>query len=213
MSRKCDDVILSYYDTILYQADVDLLNGPHWLNDAIIGFYLEYLEKEKYAGTSILLISPAVTQCLKASPAFELPVFLDPLETHKKNFIFMPLNDCEDLRSPGGTHWSLLVYSKPENTFYHIDSSNDSNDRQARNLASKLSQYLNSTKNNFFKLLDSLQQDNMYDCGIYMLCNIENLAEYALRNNHIEGAKPIKKNSVVTKRYQIFELINSLSQQ
>lgn len=211
MSDKIDDVVLSYHDTILYQADVDLLNGPHWLNDAIISFYLEYLEKEKYSNTRILLISPAVTQCLKASPPVELPVFLDPLNTRENNFVFMPLNDCEDLRSPGGTHWSLLVYSKPENTFYHVDSSNESNDRQAKILASNLSHYFSTNKNYFFKPLDSLQQDNMYDCGIYMLCNIENLADYALRNGRIEGAKPIKKNSVVTKRYFISELVNDLS--
>ncbi|XP_075234996.1 sentrin-specific protease 8-like [Lycorma delicatula] len=212
MSGRYDDVILSYYDTILYQADVDLLSGPHWLNDAIISFYLEYLEKEKYSGTNILLISPAVTQCLKASPLAELSIFLDPLQTLEKDFIFMPLNDCEDLRSPGGTHWSLLVYSKPENTFYHLDSSNESNDRQARSLSFKLSGYLKLNKSYYFKSLDSLQQDNMYDCGIYMLCNIENLAEYVLRNKRIEGAKLIKRSNVVTKRFFISELINSLAQ-
>lgn len=211
MADRIDDVILSYYDTILYQADVDLLNGPHWLNDAIISFYLEYLEKEKYSSTDILLISPAVTQCLKASPSSELPVFLDPLNTLERNFIFMPLNDCEDLRSPGGTHWSLLAFSKPESTFYHIDSSNESNDRQARSLASKLSHYFSLNKKCYFETLDSLQQDNMYDCGIYMLCNIENLANYALRNSKLEGAKRIKRDNVVTKRYYLSELINNLA--
>lgn len=36
-----DDPILTYGDTTLYQADIDLLEPGYWLNDNIIGFYFE----------------------------------------------------------------------------------------------------------------------------------------------------------------------------
>jgi hypothetical protein len=32
----------------------------------------------------------------------------------------MALNDCEKVDSPGGTHWSLLVYRKLEDTFFSL---------------------------------------------------------------------------------------------
>ena len=34
--RTEDDKVLSYGDNLLRQSDVDLLNGPHWLNDQVL---------------------------------------------------------------------------------------------------------------------------------------------------------------------------------
>lgn len=34
-------VVLSFNDSLLHQADVDLLDGPHWINDKLIGFCFE----------------------------------------------------------------------------------------------------------------------------------------------------------------------------
>lgn len=61
-------IILNFKDTLLHQSDVELLNGPHWLNDNIITFYFEYLEKAAYKSEKdLLFISPEVVQCLKAA--------------------------------------------------------------------------------------------------------------------------------------------------
>ncbi|RZF38441.1 hypothetical protein LSTR_LSTR011931 [Laodelphax striatellus] len=205
-----DDIVLSYHDSILHRSDVSLLDGPYWLNDKIIDFYLEYLEQEKYVGTDILLISPSVTQCLKASSESEIPLFLDPLDAKNKNFVFMPFNDSLDLISPGGTHWSLLVFSKPESTFHHFDSSNSTNELQARKLAIKLKNYFGLAKLEI-KSMESLQQDNSYDCGIHMLCNIENIALHALKTGAVESVPKLKKLVVSTKRHELLRLINDLS--
>ncbi|EIE19373.1 hypothetical protein COCSUDRAFT_54666 [Coccomyxa subellipsoidea C-169] len=40
--------ILDYHDILLYRSDVDLLKGEFWLNDQIVSFFFEYLQKEKY---------------------------------------------------------------------------------------------------------------------------------------------------------------------
>jgi len=34
-------VVLSFNDSLLHQTDVDLLDGPKWINDKIIGFCFE----------------------------------------------------------------------------------------------------------------------------------------------------------------------------
>ena len=78
--------VLSYHDVLLYQQDVDLLDGCHWLNDQvghpfwhsmslskchvadsaavlslqIIAFYFEYLQHETYAASDIRFCAPSV---------------------------------------------------------------------------------------------------------------------------------------------------------
>lgn len=106
--------VLSYNESLLRKSDVDLLKGPHWLNDTIISFYFEYLETEFFKGNdSFLFVSPEVTQCIKISPQGELHVFLNPLlEEKNPKFIFFALNDNEQTEYSGGSHWSLLAYSR-----------------------------------------------------------------------------------------------------
>ncbi|XP_022207488.2 sentrin-specific protease 8 isoform X2 [Nilaparvata lugens] len=207
-----DEIVLNYHDSILRKSDVRILEGPYWLNDTVIAFYLEYLEKEKYGETDLLLISPSVTQCLKASHEKQIPDFLDPLHAKNKSFVFMPFNDCMGFVSPGGTHWSLLVFSKSERKFYHFDSSSCSvSGMQAHELARKLESYFGLT-NAQIKYMESLQQDNSYDCGIYVLCNIENIAFHILKTGTIESVQKLKKVNVSSKRHELLELINQLSQ-
>lgn len=106
--------VLSYNESLLRKSDVDLLKGPHWLNDTIISFYFEYLELDFFKGNnSFLFVSPEVTQCIKISPQEELNIFLDPLIKEKDpKFIFFALNDNELTEYSGGSHWSLLLYSR-----------------------------------------------------------------------------------------------------
>ncbi|PSN54914.1 Sentrin-specific protease 8 [Blattella germanica] len=205
-------VVLSFHETLLHKSDVDLLDGPHWLNDNIISFYFEYLEKIAYKDEEkFLFISPDVTQCLKISPAAELGIFLDPLEIKKRHFIFMALNDCEIVESPGGSHWSLLVYSKPEETFYHFDSQSGSNFKQAWKLTSNLLTYLSCPAD--FQEFGSLQQANGYDCGIHVLCNVDLIADFCAKYGKVKGCGKAQEFQVATKRTEVLDLIESLNQQ
>ena len=36
-----DAIILSFNDSLIHKSDVDLLDGPYWINDTIIGFCFE----------------------------------------------------------------------------------------------------------------------------------------------------------------------------
>jgi Ulp1 family protease len=37
--------ILSYYDSLITQAEVDILQGNGWLNDTLIDFFFQYVIK------------------------------------------------------------------------------------------------------------------------------------------------------------------------
>ncbi|VVC92141.1 unnamed protein product [Leptidea sinapis] len=121
-------VVLSFHETLLHQSDIELLNGPYWLNDTIISFYFEYLEKVTFIKSpDILFVPPEVTQCIKMVTPDEIKIFLEPLKIEAKKFVFFALNDNSAPDMVGGSHWSLLVYSRDENSFFHYDSMCGSN--------------------------------------------------------------------------------------
>lgn len=128
-------VVLNFHESLLRVSDVELLRGPCWLNDTIISFFFEYLEIRKFKSNPILLfVPPQVTQCIKITPVEEISIFLNPLESETRDFIFFALNDNEQTEVSGGTHWSLLVFSYPERKVFHFDSSLGSNHYPAMEL-------------------------------------------------------------------------------
>lgn len=140
---KSSSVVLSFHEILLHQSDVELLNGPFWLNDNIISFYFEYLEKVTFAkNKDLLFVSPEVTQCIKMVQASDIKLFLEPLGIDKKKFVFFALNDNNSPDVAGGSHWSLLVYSKSDSCFFHVDSLSGSNHDVAWDFSSHLMSYL-----------------------------------------------------------------------
>ena len=213
MSRlPSNPVVLSYHESLLRLSDIDLLNGPCWLNDSIISFYFEYLEIGRFRRhPALVFVHPQVTQCIKLSPTTELSVFLEPLLSNRCKFIFFALNDNEETEVSGGSHWSLLVFSGPEKTIFHFDSSRGTNHEQAMEFGAKLFNYLGLSSFGSFREPLCLQQTNGYDCGIHVLCNVEHIAAYACTHNKIEGCSLVNEDLVQSKRTNLLNLISDLS--
>ncbi|KAJ3094928.1 SUMO1 sentrin specific peptidase 8 [Phlyctochytrium planicorne] len=140
------DIVLSYGDVVIRQNDYDLLEPGNWLNDTIIEFFYEWLEKhiegtkEKSVSKRFGFLRPAIVHLLAhSSDAGFLESVLEGLELKTKDVIFIPgeelfwtndamiiktdrpVNDNETEQAGGG-HWSLLVYYRPANAFYYYDS-------------------------------------------------------------------------------------------
>ncbi|KAK9511856.1 hypothetical protein O3M35_000437 [Rhynocoris fuscipes] len=198
-------LILTYNDCSLFLTDFLLLQGPFWLNDKLLGFYMDYLENEVYSDLSVCFIRPEVTQCLKLYP--DLNEFLDPLGFNSKDYAVMILNDCDDKKSAGGTHWSLLVFSKPEHTFYHIDSLHGHNAYCAKTLATKIAQYVGDNYVYRFHDTVTLKQRNSYDCGVFVLCNLDNVLKNISKNSNQFTIEPLTIEQVSKKRKELRNLI------
>lgn len=212
MSKHDDEMVLSFHETLLRQSDVALLQGPHWLNDHIISFYLEYLDMVVFNNSkNMLFISPEVTQCLKIVSQDEINIFLEPLDAANKSFIFFPINDNErDVA--GGSHWSLLVFSRPEKVFYHFDSMSSSNEKHCEKFIPRIKSYLN-VGTVLFRKAHCLAQSNGYDCGIHVLCNAENIARHIVSRNKVEGVSQLSNSIVARKRADILDIIKELRKQ
>jgi len=215
-AKVSDKVVASLEDSLVRQSDLSLLDGPHWLNDALIGFYFEFLHQRKFESSSrICFISPEVSQFLKLASAVEIPVFLDPLHLEEKETVLMAVNNASDPSQPGGSHWSLLIFTRQAMEFFHLDSSPGLNDGHARQLAAKVHDFLVKKTENRFKLLfsdvDVVRQDNGYDCGLHVLNNAEHATRHFMVYGSAEGANLTDPDSIKNKREEVKRTIVSLA--
>lgn len=205
-------VVLSFHNILLHRSDIELLEGPHWLNDTIISFYFEYLEKVVFSKENdLLFVSPEVTQCIKMVQTEEIKTFLEPLDVNLKKFVFFALNDNNTPDMAGGSHWSLLAYSRPENCFFHLDSSQATNHDVAWEFASHIMPYLAKGGSINFVDKECIQQSNGYDCGIHVIINAERLAEYSCIHRNMGGCNMLTKINPNAKRKEIKKIIQNLS--
>lgn len=160
--------------------------------------------------TSTFSCVPQVTQCVKVMPSAEISVFLGPLDSGTRDFIFFALNDNEQTEVSGGTHWSLLVFSYPERKVFHFDSSRGTNRNQAAELGNKILKYFGVQAFDAILEPHCLQQNNGYDCGVHVLSQCELLATHAAKHRRIEGCPPLEREAVRSKREDILNLINVL---
>lgn len=210
-----DPVVLSYQDSLLRRSDVALLEGPHWLNDQVIGFAFEYFATERFRGLgdAILFISPEVTQFIKcASCPEELALFLEPLGLASKRWVFLAVNDNSN-QTAGGSHWSLLLFHRDSGHFAHYDSQSGGNSLHAKRIASKLESFLGTGRKVPVVEEASPSQQNSYDCGMYVICNAEALCEKA----RVKGpprlpVQTITPACVTQKRAELSRLIQRLAQ-
>ena len=213
--KMSDKVVVSLGDALLRQSDLRLLEGPHWLNDAVIGFYFEYLHQHKFDSSSkICFVSPEVSQFLKLARPEEISIFLEPLNLEEKEIILLAVNNAQDPTSPGGSHWSLLIFSRQALEFFHLDSSNNMNEMDAQLLAKKLHDFLMKKIDRFkfeFSPVDVIKQTNGYDCGIHLLSHAEHATRHYLMYGNANGLDPLEGNAVKNKRKEIREIILSFS--
>jgi len=204
-----NDIVLSYHDYLLRTSDVTLLERNDWLNDIIIGFYFEYLNQQ-YSKNRLLFIGPEVAQLLKMQDASQYNIFLDPIEAANYDFIFFPLNDC-DSNEAGGSHWSLFIYSRLKGMCYHFDSSSGINGFSAKKLARKVTKYFLEKQERRYIEMDCPQQNNNYDCGLYVLCLADIVSRHVIKNSKVSDCDcSVVPEMVSKKRSNLLKLIYDL---
>lgn len=209
-----DPVVLSYQDSLLRRSDVSLLEGPHWLNDQVIGFTFEYfaVERFKSLGDAVCFISPEVTQFIKcASSQEELSIFLEPLRLMSRRWVFLAVNDNSN-QVAGGSHWSLLLYQRDSGYFSHYDSQSGGNATHASRIAAKLQAFLDAGTSMAFMEEPCPSQQNSYDCGMYVICNAEALCESIRIGDHARlPTNTITPSYITKKRTEWRSLIQRLA--
>lgn len=210
MANRELTIALNYHNSCLRLSDIDILKSTEWLNDKLISWYMEYLENEIFDDERFLFIGTEVTQAIKLMEADEVKmIFLDPLNANERDFIFLTVNDHQFADDTGGSHWSLLVYSKADKKFYSFDSFSNHNHRSCLQLVEKLKTVFNCP-NAALMDVETLQQTNHYDCGICVLANLDNVCRTIYTLGSMINVTKILPSKIATKRKEMLEIIRNL---
>jgi sentrin-specific protease 8 len=137
-------------------------------------------------------------------------IFLNPQNCDDRNLIIFALNDSSTFDS-SGTHWSLLAFSRNEDKFFHFDSMGGGNNSQSRKLVNILKAALD-VKSAEIVQVDCLQQNNSYDCGIFVLCLAKNICIHFLKHRRVADVKRLKIEEIYKKRNHLLEIIKNLKE-
>ncbi|KAJ4914426.1 NEDD8-specific protease 1 [Raphanus sativus] len=141
-----DDKILSYNDVVLRRSDLDILNGPNFLNDRIIEFYLSYLSTV-HTSSAISLIPPSIAFWISNCPDTEsLKDFIEPLRLLESDLLIFPVNEQYQCRACRRRVTLELT-----------------------RLFEAVSPFVSDGDAMYRECSDTPQQKNGYDCGVYLL--------------------------------------------
>lgn len=59
--------------------------------------------------------------------------------------------------------------------------------------------------------VDCLQQNNSYDCGIFVLCHADQVCQTFMRSGSVTEIKRVKPAKINTKRSELLEIIGNLN--
>lgn len=97
--------------------------------------------------------------------------------------IFLPVNDCNSVtQAEGGSHWSLLLVSILDGVAFHYDSMHQHNEQEGKIVTGRLEQLLGRPIK--FVNLDSPQQNNGSDCGVFVCLLMQHLLLSKLLRAH-----------------------------
>ena len=107
----------------------------------------------------------------------------------------------------------IYLFCKGDKTCYHFDSAKGYNGSIASQFAENVMSCVldKNEPNKRFVEVNSPQQDNGYDCGVYVLRLADIITNHILKNENMNGCNYDQvKELVRTKRTDLLNLINDL---
>lgn len=197
-------VSLRFQELSLLNSDVQLLQGPHALNERLLSFYYTYLQTRRYKMEPELhFLSPSLSHRLRLSALRERNRLVRDLKLPSKQFVFIPLSE--------GCHWSLLLVSRPDRKFYYFDPE----DNRHLNLARLLYEHLRiclAAEEYEFTVSRCLQQakGQGHESGVHLMCMTDNMASYVSRCGYATSTLLVSYQEVRGMRASQLQLIRSL---
>ena len=111
-----------------------------FLTDVIIRvmrkFIQEWLQKK---GEKVICLEPSVVYCIRNEGASEnsaisVEDIINKRRLEDSEYTILPVNNNDNLEKDVGSDWSILLYRKKSNKFYHFDSIKGANEKYARQI-------------------------------------------------------------------------------
>uniref|UniRef100_A0A915Q274 Ubiquitin-like protease family profile domain-containing protein n=1 Tax=Setaria digitata TaxID=48799 RepID=A0A915Q274_9BILA len=214
-SGRC---VLSFGDTVLYEADLKALENGRWLTDPVISFAFEYLHKkilDDANKSKVCFINAAVCQLIKLTNQKEVTQLLDELTLKEKEHVIFVVNDHDDPSKSGGSHWSLLICRRilrPH--FLIVDSAqgtSSANRKPTDKLIQTLAKYFELPEDS--RIERSTKQYNTMDCGMFVIEFTRLYIESLKRDEQTVDFTQLNADDVKKQRKVWGSLIRSLAEE
>uniref|UniRef100_N1QQ56 Sentrin-specific protease 8 n=1 Tax=Aegilops tauschii TaxID=37682 RepID=N1QQ56_AEGTA len=218
-SASEDKVLLKHQGVSLYRADVDSLNEPAFITDAIIRFCVAlYCSTLNCKDVRFLGASLSTAICI-------YPDFGEQYDLGSLPLVLLVSNNLHPERGYGGNHWSLLILDSVTDPLcprlVHHDSSGNANRSHAERYAKAIRELLAD------KFGDAIlcegptpKQTNEYDCGVYVAAVAKSVLDWYNRPQRQQGTdwfrdiqEQVSAESVSRLRVKIRDIIRQLIQE
>ena len=118
------------------RLNLDALKPTSWLQDSHIKIAIEDIEWQyrNQCGSTLYFV-PSLSHFIKLASQGDVDAQLKQSDAISKRHILFIVNDCNgELGSGEGSHFSLLVYERDGNTWYHVDSGGKANAPHAKQI-------------------------------------------------------------------------------
>ena len=195
----------SYIENIK-DEDIESIKEGKWMTDIIITYMLNNLQSWlQEIGKNVICLDPTVVQCIRKGEKTVVEDIIKKRGLIDTEYIFLPVNNNDYLDRDAGSHWSLLVYNKSNNEFYHHDPIRGTNNRHALEIVKGMAKASKNFKDRITNI-ESPQQKNGYDCGTYVIMYANNIAENIV-NNALLNKIEVKIDDVTKTRKWIYNYI------
>ena len=158
------------------KEDIDSLEDRKYLTCTGISLGITHViddAKDIIKENKILFIRPEIAQIFQHGDRESIKQHKEIHKTKEHDWIFYPVNNNKPGEVYGGTHWSLLIFSRRDHAFYHFDPLDGINEKHAKRMITNLMDEDSYDERGvnlpaFFEG-NCAQQRNGYDCGPYVI--------------------------------------------
>ena len=186
--------------TNVTRRDIRRLSSYKWINDTIVDSFL-YIVQQQHHPNVLCRSSYFITKLLEGGSYSFNKVRRWRHDIHAFKTIAIPINH-------NNNHWTMAIISVPEKTINYYDSLNGDGSTYMTAILSylrevELRRQITTSPWTCQQHFDIPQQNNNYDCGIYMLTAIEKYIN-KLPMDHTTEAIKNKRQDIKTQitRYQ-----------
>ena len=109
------------------------------MTDIIITYMLNNLQSWiQKKGKNVICLDPTVVQCIRKAETTVVEDIIKKRGLVDTDYIFLPVNNNDYLDRDAGSNWSLLIYSKSNNEFFHHGPIRATNSRHAFEIVSRM---------------------------------------------------------------------------
>lgn len=175
-------------------------NTKKWytLPDEDMNLYIEKL----LIPTNTLVLEPTVSHFIMKSESTEdINTLLKDRAADTFAYIMAPVNDRSDDSREGGAHWSLLLYTRETDTYFHLDSMEPMNSKHAERLAARL----NGGNPVNVVQIRCCRQEGSVECGTYVLHFIQMICR------RIQNKLPVQGDHCFLQKFSISQIYDDIA--